>query len=208
MPLAHAASSRLAALEDDRLLQAARAGDQRAFERLVERHGPWLLRLIDRMVRDAHLAQDILQQVWLQLYRSLPALRVQGTLPAWLARVARNRCVDELRRKRPLAFSEVAAGTEGDEALSLALLPDPAPLPEEQVEWQERHESLRAAIGAFPPRVQAVVLLRCGAQLSYDEIGQVMGIPVSAAKSAFFRARRRLRASWQPDISGEGNASP
>jgi RNA polymerase sigma-70 factor (ECF subfamily) len=66
-------------------------------------------------VRDEHLAQDILQYVWLQLYRSLADFRAQGTLPAWLAQVARNRCVDELRRKRSLTFSELAAGEEEDQ---------------------------------------------------------------------------------------------
>lgn len=84
----------LSSLDDDGLLQLARAGDQRAFERLVERHGPWLLRQIGRFVGDEHLAQDILQYVWLQFYRSLAGFRAQGTLRAWLARVARNRCVD------------------------------------------------------------------------------------------------------------------
>lgn len=200
MPLTHAVSARLTALEDDLLLEAARAGDQRAFERLVERHGPWLLRRIDRTVRDDQLAQDILQQVWLQLYRSLSTLRVQGTLPAWLARVARNRCVDELRHKRLPTFSELTAG-EGEEVPPVALLLDPAPLSEELVEQQELHQSLLAAIGDLPLRMQAVVLLRAEAQLSYGEIEQKLGIPVSTAKTIFFRAKRLLRASYQLDGS-------
>jgi RNA polymerase sigma factor (sigma-70 family) len=105
MPTPRTPSKRLAVLEDDHLLQQASTGDQRAFERLVERHGPWLLHLICRIVRDEHLAHDILQQVWLQLYRSLPTLRAEGTLQAWLARVGHNRCLDELRRTRLFTFS-------------------------------------------------------------------------------------------------------
>jgi hypothetical protein len=62
MPTPRPPSKRLAVLEDDHLLQQASTGDQRAFERLVERHGPWLLHLICRMVRDEHLAQDILNR--------------------------------------------------------------------------------------------------------------------------------------------------
>jgi RNA polymerase sigma-70 factor, ECF subfamily len=197
MTLPCTASAGQAGLEDDRLLEAARSGDQQAFERLVERHSSWLLLLINRMVRDEHLAQDLLQQVWLQLYRSLSTLRTQGTLKAWLARVARNRCLDVLRRRRLLTFSELARGEEDDEGLALLLLPDPAPLPEELLAWLEWRESLRAAIGSLPPRVRAVVLLRTEAQLSYDEIGQVLGMPVSTAKTAFFRAKRVLRAAYQ-----------
>ena len=199
MPLASPASPRrLAALEDDRLLAAARVGDQEAFGRLVERHSPWLLRRIGRMVRDEHLAQDILQQVWLDLYRSLSTLRSAGTLSAWLARVAYNRSVDELRRKRWPTLSELAMG-EDEAGPSVVLLLDPTPLPEELIEWQERHQSLLAAIGTLPSRMRAVVLLRLEAQLSYGEIEQVLGIPVSTAKTLFFRAKRRLCAWYQPE---------
>jgi RNA polymerase sigma-70 factor (ECF subfamily) len=200
MPLTHFADAKPTALEDDLLLQQAHAGDQRAFECLVERHGPWLLRRIDHTMRDDQVAQDILQQVWLRLYRSLFSLRLQGTLPAWLARVALNCCVDELRRKRLPTFSELAAG-EGEEVPPVALLLDPAPLSEELVERQELHQSLLAAIGTLPPRMQAVVLLRAEAELSYGEIGQELGIPVSTAKTIFFRAKRLLCASYKLDGS-------
>lgn len=188
-----------ASLEDDRLLQLSCAGDQRAFELLIERHGPRLLHLIGCLVRDEQLAQDILQQVWLQLYRSLATLRIQQTLSGWLTRVAQNRCLDELRRRRLLTFSELAAGEADEEALPLLTLPDPAPLPEELLEWQEQQESLEAAIEALPPRFRAIVLLRLYAQFSYREIEQVLGIPVSTAKTAFFRAKRLLRASCRPE---------
>jgi RNA polymerase sigma factor (sigma-70 family) len=207
MPAPHDPLKRQTALEDDRLLQQAGTGDQRAFERLVERHGPWLLHLIGRIMRDEHLAHDILQQVWLQLYRSLPTLRLEGTLSAWLARVARNRCLDELRRTRLLTFSELASGEEDEEVLSLVLLRDPAPLPEELIEWHELQESLQAAIDALPPRVRAVVLLRAFAQLSYGEIGQALRMPVSTAKTTFFRAKRLLRATRQLEDAQEASAA-
>lgn len=196
MPLTYPTSTKLAALEDDCLLEQARAGDQRAFERLVERHGPWLLRRIGRIVRDEQLAQDILQQVWLQLFRSLSTLHAAGTLRGWLARVAHNRCVDELRRKRLLTFSELTIGEEENTVSTVFLLLDPAPLSEELLEWQELYQSLLVAIGALPPLMRAVVLLRAEGQLSYGEIQQVLGISASNAKATFSRAKRKLLA-WR-----------
>lgn len=184
-------------LEDDRLLQLSNAGDQRAFELLVEYHSPWLIHLIRRMVRDEQLAQDILQQVWLQFYLSLSTLRVQSTLTGWLARVAHNRCIDELRRKRMLTFSDLTKGEEESEALTLLMLPDPAPLPEEILELMDLQESLQEAIDALPPRVRSVVVLRLCAQFSYGEIGQTLEMPISTAKTIYFRAKRLLRASCQ-----------
>lgn len=134
--------ARGASLEDDRLLEAAAAGSQQAFAQLVECHSPWLLNRISRIIRDEHLAQDIAQQVWVQLYRSLSTLRREGTLKAWLAQVAHNRCLDELRRKRPLTFSELTANEENEEVF---LLPDPDPRPEELLEWHELQESFQTA---------------------------------------------------------------
>lgn len=184
-------------LEDDSLLLRVRAGDQQAFECLVMRHGSRLLHLIRCIVHDEYLAQDILQQVWLQLYRSQATLRLEGKLKAWLTCVARNRCIDELRRQRLTTFSELAGKETGREQHPLGTLPDPAPLPEELFEKNELRQSLLAAIEVLPPRMRAVVLLRYREQLSYGEIGQALRISVPAAKTTFMRAKQRLRSSHQ-----------
>ena len=96
-------------LTDDVLVQQALSGDQGAFEMLVSRYSTLLFRLNFQLVRDEDLAYDVLQSVFLQLYRSLPALQAQagGALKGWLCQVARRRCIDELRRKRPIFFSEI-----------------------------------------------------------------------------------------------------
>lgn len=86
-------------LADDDLVQQARLGDHGSFDTLVERYSAVLMQLICRLVRDEHLAHDILQHVFLQLHRSLPTLRTEGTLKGWLCQVARHRCFDELRRE-------------------------------------------------------------------------------------------------------------
>lgn len=89
---------------------------------------------------------DITQNVFLQLYLSLPTLCTDGSLKGWLYRVARNRCLDELRRKRVTPFSHLEV-SEGDEDLSpLALLPDTAPLLEDLAERQDVRHLLCQAI--------------------------------------------------------------
>ena len=94
-------------LADDDLVQRAHIGDQGAFEILVDRYNVSLFRLISHLVQDEDLAHDVLQHVFLQLYHSLPTLQAGGTLKAWLYQVARHRYIDELRRKRPIFFSEI-----------------------------------------------------------------------------------------------------
>ena len=149
--------------------------------------------LISRLVRDEHLAHDVLQHVFLQLYRSLPTLVPGGTLKAWLSQVARHCSIDELRRRRHLLFSEIEPFPEGGEYSFLATLPDPDRQPEEQVELRELRQLLLEAIETLPSHYRAVVLLRYDTQLSYREIGRALRIPETTAKTYFYRARKQLR---------------
>ncbi len=178
---------------DDDLIQQAQSGDHDAFAVLVERYSASLSGLISQLVRDEHLAQDVLQHVFLQLYRSLPTLRQEGTLKSWLCQVARHRCIDELRRKRPLFFSEIGEGSDGEAFSSLTTIPDTARQPEEQIEQIELRQRILGAIELLPPNFRAVVRLRYATQLSFYAIGQTLNIPAATAKTYFYRARKPLR---------------
>ncbi len=188
-------------LLDEVLVQQARLGDHHAFELLVDRYSALLLRQITHLVRDEHLAHDVLQHVFLQLYRSLPTLRTGGTLKGWLCQVARNRSFDELRRKRPVFFSEIALVSDGVEHSPLLLLPDPNPQPEEQVELRDLRDLLLKAIRKLPSRSRAVVMMRYTNQSSFREIGQALGIPEATAKTYFHRAKEPLRALLKPEVA-------
>ena len=190
-------------LTDDVLVQQAHLGDQHAFELLFDRYSALLLRQITHLVRDEHLAHDVLQHVFLQLYRSLPTLRTCGTLKGWLCQVARNRSFDELRRKRPVFFSEIALVSDGTEHSPLLMLPDPDPQPQELVELRELRKLLLEAIEMLPSRSRAVVMMRYTNQLSFREIGQALGIPEATAKTYFHRAKEPLRAFLKPEFANE-----
>jgi len=125
------------------------AGDQEAFALLVRRYQRPLFRLIRGSLGEYDLACDIAQNVFLQFSLSLPTLRTDVPLRAWLYQVARRRCLDELRRKRAIPFSQME-GVEEDENLSpLAILLDPDLLPEEVIERQEGRQLARQAILAL-----------------------------------------------------------
>jgi RNA polymerase sigma factor (sigma-70 family) len=188
-------------LTDDLLVQQARDGDQDAFETLVDRYSALLYLLISRLLQDEHLAHDVLQHVFIQLYRSLPTMRPGGILKAWLSQVARHRCFDELRRKRPIFFSEIAYVQGGGEFSAITMLPDPDRLPEEQVELRELQQQLLEAIESLPTQYRSVVLLRYANQLSFREIGQALSIPEATAKTYFYRARKPLRTLLDPQFA-------
>jgi RNA polymerase sigma factor (sigma-70 family) len=196
-----ASNKRWSDLADDDLVQQAQIGDQSAFEILFERYRALLFLLISRIVRNEDLAHDVLQHVFIQLYRSLPTLVPGETLRAWLSQVARHRSIDELRRRRHLLFSEIEPFPDGGEYSFLATLPDPDRQPEEQVELHELRQQLLEAIEALPPHFRRVVLLRYATQSSYREIGQALNIPEATAKTYFNRARKQLRTLLGPEFS-------
>ncbi len=182
-------------MSDGILAQRSIAGDQRAFEILVQRYSTPLFNFICRFLSDYDQACDILQQVFVQLYISLPNLRTSDPLKAWMFQVARNRCLDELRRKHAIHFSELEPANDDDELSPLATMPDTDPLPEELAERRDLQQCLQKAIQTLPPKFRSVVLLRYAGQLSFSEIGQALDMPEATAKTYFQRAKPLLRAA-------------
>src|SRR5437667_11201251 len=177
-------------------------GDQHAFESLVHRYSAQLFNFIYRFLGDYDQACDILQHVFIQLHTSLPTLRTDKPLKAWLFQVARNRCLDELRRKHAIHFSELESANDEDDLSPLASMPDTSPLPEELAEHHDLQECLQRAIEALPPKFRSVVLLRYAGQLSFSEIGQVLAMPEATAKTYFQRAKPLLRTALSPQLQG------
>ena len=185
---------------DGVLAQQTLAGDQVAFEKLVQRYSTSLFNFISRFLNDYDAASDILQQVFTQLYISLPKLRTGEPLKAWLFQVARNRCLDELRRKRVIHFSELQSSNEDEDLSPLAIIPDTSPLPEDVAEHHDLQQMLQEAIATLPPKFRAVVLLRYAAQLSFSEIGHTLQMPEATAKTYFQRAKPLLRAALKQQL--------
>ena len=182
-------------LSDGVLVKQTLAGDQYAFEMLVRRYNVPLFNFICHCLGDYDQACDVLQQVFLQLYISMPNLRTGEPLKAWLFQVARNRCLDELRRKKAIHFSELESANDEDDLSPLAIMPDTRPLPEEIAEHRDLQQSLQRAIQGLPPKFRSVVLLRYAGQLSFSEIGKTLNMPEATAKTYFQRARPLLRAA-------------
>lgn len=185
-------NTELADIADGALVQRALTGDQQAFETLIQRYNASLFHFIYHYVQEYHEACDVLQQVWLQLYLSLAILRQHGQLRAWLFKVARNRSVDVLRRRRPTYFSELEKGDDEEEIAVLDSVPDAGPTPEELVQDRELQHHVQRAIQALPDKCRSIFLLYYEAELNFREIGQVLNIPGPTVKTRFYRAKPLL----------------
>lgn len=181
---------------DGVLVGQAQAGDQRAFELLVSRyHGP-LVSYIRAFLKESDQAYDVLQHVYLQLYFSLPILLRNVSLRGWLFRVARNRSLDELRRRRrrtEIPFSTLARDYSEEELSPIEAIPDPDPLPEEVAERLDLSCSLQEALASLPPKFRPIVHLRCFGQLTFAEIGRTLNMPEATVKTYFYRSLPHLR---------------
>ncbi len=187
-------------LTDTALISQTLAGDDRAFEVLMQRYHMQLYNFIGHCLKDYELTHDVLQFVFMQLYISLPKLehnlhskRTKTPLKSWLFQVAWNRCMDELRKQRSILFSELDLIDEDEEMTIINIIPDACPLPEEIAEHHELQATLAHAIQKLPPRLRLVVFLRYTQGLSFVEIGRVLNMPENTAKTYFQRARPLLR---------------
>ena len=185
---------------DSLLVQQALSGDQEAFEALVSRYKKPLVGLILHYVGEYHEVEDILQQVWLQLYLSLASLRPYVQIKPWLFTVARNRSLDFLRHKHVLSkhqlfFCELETRIEEDEGTFLDTIPDTSPTPEDQAELHDLQREIQLAIQSLPHTYRPVVWHFYRSQLNYAEIGRILGIPGSTVKTQFNRAKPFLRAA-------------
>jgi len=181
---------------DGVLVGQAQAGDQSAFELLVSRYHCPLVSYIRGFLKDDDQAYDVVQHVYLQLYVSLPILLTNVSLKGWLFQVARNRCLDELRRRRRWAevpFSTLDQEYREEELSSLEAIPNPEPLPEEIAERVDLYCSLQEALASLPPKLRSIVHLRCFRQLSFSEIGDMLDMRENTVKTYFHRSLPRLR---------------
>jgi RNA polymerase sigma factor (sigma-70 family) len=181
---------------DGTLVKQSLAGDQNAFEFLVTRYRRPLVCYIRGILKDDDEVYDILQHVFLQLYVSLPTLLTDVSLKAWLFRVAHNRCLDELRRRRRRAeipFSTLERECRGEEQSPVEAIADSDPLPEVIAERIDLYGSLRRALCSLPPKFRSIVYLRCFRQLSFSQIGRMLNMPETSVKTCFYRSLPRLR---------------
>jgi RNA polymerase sigma-70 factor, ECF subfamily len=177
------------------LVRRAQAGDEDAFGTLVRTHYEPVFRLIVSMVRDAHTARDVAQEVWLTVWRNLGSFRGEAKFSTWVHPIAVRRAIDQLRSRKRWFARFVPLVTENEREPDTPAPPEPAAsgdTPREALEKRERVGRIERAIAALPPKHRVVLALREIQGLSYDEIADAVGINRGTVMSRLFHARRML----------------
>jgi RNA polymerase sigma-70 factor, ECF subfamily len=170
--------------EDHILIQRFIAGEEAAFDRLVERYYQRIDRLAQQVVRHPMAAEDITQECFLRAYRALPRFRGEASFYSWLYRITINLSLNYLRRQ-----AHQVPTTHDSDASALPAATDPSVV----LEAQERERLIRSAVDTLPAHYRITIILRDLEGLSYQEIADILGIPLGTVKSRINFGKRLLR---------------
>ena len=189
---------------DAEIMLRAKAGDQSAFDYLVQKYRRPMISFMYRMARNAAAAEDLAQEVFLRVYRSRASYEASAKFTTWLYRIATNLAVNharDTRHERPentvrLDETDQETGTTPD-------LADETINAEEQILKRERLAAIREKVNALPERQRVAVIMHKYQQMDYREIAGVLKLSESATKSLLFRAYETLREQLKEFVSGK-----
>ncbi|MBV9183653.1 MAG: sigma-70 family RNA polymerase sigma factor [Acidobacteria bacterium] len=181
-------------LSDADMMLRVKAGDDSAFDYLVQKYRRPMIGFMYRMAHNMAAAEDLAQEVFLRIYRSRGSYEPSAKFSTWMYRIATNLAVNHARDTRherrentmPLDEADSDTGQTPD-------LPDKTPNVEEQIVRRERLRAIRAKVEALPERQKMAVLMHKYQQMDYRQIAEVLKLSESATKSLLFRAYEALR---------------
>ncbi len=176
--------------EDQQLVQASKQGNQDAFSQLVQRYQRRIFNLVYRMVQDYDEASEITQDAFLAAWQGLPAFRGDARFATWLYRISYNCALRQLEsRKRDVALhaalqAEAEHAQDGEDCQALA---------DEHLDARERQVIVQESLSHLPAKYRVVLILRHHLEMSYEEMAEILKMPVGTIKTHLFRARNLLK---------------
>jgi RNA polymerase sigma-70 factor, ECF subfamily len=179
---------------DAEIMLRAKAGDQSAFDYLVQKYRRPIVSFMYRMARNAAVAEDLAQEVFLRVYRSRGSYEASAKFTTWLYRIATNLAVNHARDRRHERPEVTVSLDEPDEESGATLeLPDAALTAEQSMVRRERLMAIRTKVEALPEQQRLAVIMHKYQQMDYKQIAEVLKKSESATKSLLFRAYETLR---------------
>jgi len=180
----------------DAALTRAKQGDQTAFAELVREHQAMVYSLARNFVRDAAIAEDLAQEVFLHLFRNLAAIESPAHLKFWLRKVTGHRCIDFSRKQKSQGAKASVSLDEAPEPVSIFDMPDSQP------DWMLRN-TIRRFVSTLPEKPRLVVTLRYQEDLDPMEIAEVLEMPLNTVKSHLRRSLAILKEKVSRSLGTE-----
>ena len=184
---------------DAALMLRVKQGDTGAFAELVDKYKQPVMNVACRMLRDATEAEDLAQNVFVQVYKSASRYQVGAKFSTWLFTIARNLCLNEIRRRSRHPANSLDAPHPDQEDQPLQQFEDlKTSSPPDSLLHGELDAKIGEALAGLPENQRMAILLCRQDELSYEEIAKVMGCSVSATKSLIHRGRETLKQKLKP----------
>lgn len=180
---------------DAALMLRVQRGDRAAFTELVGKYQQPIYNFILRTLRDETEAEDLAQNTFVQVWKSAQRYKANARFTTWLFTIARNLCLNEIRRRSRHPAESLDGFVSGDDEQVAPQIEDRAAAqPAGEVLQGELESKLAEALAALPENQRTAILLCQRDELSYDEIAEVLDCSLSATKSLIFRGRETLKA--------------
>ncbi len=183
-------------LADSELARRCENGDQAAWEHLVNQYQKRIWHVAFQFTGRADEAEELTQEIFVHLLKALKSFDSSGSLPAWIQRVARNFAIDHYRRRRR-ERSLVSEGETYDDAVRLTPDASGGGDPHRALAEKDRAQFLRASIDKLPPELAQAVLLRDLQDMTYEEMADMLKVPLGTVKSRINRGRVELARRLQ-----------
>jgi RNA polymerase sigma-70 factor (ECF subfamily) len=184
--------------DDSELVRRGRSGDRQAMDDLMRRHYRNVYQLAFRLSNNYDDAQDIVSEAFIRVCNALPSFRGDANFSTWLYRIVKNVFLDERKKQRIRNHSSLEEMVELEDNSVARQVEDPRPGPEWQVERHERADLVQRAVMSLPKNQRLMIALYHFQHCSYDEIADVMGLPIGTVKSRLNRARLALKSKLNP----------
>jgi len=194
------ANKSYADVSDQQVVVFAQQGREDAYRELISRYERPVFSLVFRMVRDRETAEDLAQETFIKVLNNIDRYRPEFKFSSWLFKIANNITIDHLRRRQldtiSMEGAPDAVTAESARATSIAVASS-APSALEQMESRELGGAIEKAIAKLRPEYRACIILRHVEDYSYDEIAEIVKLPLGTVKTYIHRARQELRESLE-----------
>jgi len=183
-------------LEDKELARLAGRGREMAFRELLTRYERPVFSLVYRMVRDRTLAEDLAQEAFIRAFNAIDSYKPRFKFSSWIFKIANNHTIDYLRKRKLDTVSidgSPHARTSEEEAQTRLVVESHEEAPDRYVEARELGGQIEDAIGTLRPEYRTAVLLRHVEGYTYEEIAEIMELPLGTVKTYLHRARGELK---------------
>jgi RNA polymerase sigma-70 factor (ECF subfamily) len=191
----------LTTITDQEVVSRARAGFEDGFRELIRRYQRPVFSLIYRMVRDRELAEDLSQETFVKVLNAIDSYRPEFKFSSWIFKIANNAAIDHLRRREldTLSLEGAPDATTPDRVEATALqIGDHAESALDELEARELGSAIEQAIEALRPEYRSCILLRHVEGRSYEEIAEILELPLGTVKTYIHRARAQLKQALGP----------